>query len=207
MSGGIHILILAAGASRRMRGDDKLLRQIEGEPLLQRTARQAVESKAQAVHVVVPAGHHEREGVLAGSGVSIVPCRDWREGMGASLRAGIAMIPEEASAVIVSLADMPDITAAHYNALIEAFAATASDVRSFQILRAVTASGRVGHPVLFGKAWLKELVQVSGDHGARGILQREKRDIVLVPTEGEGAVTDLDTPEAWASWVQVNLLG
>lgn len=199
MSGGVHILLLAAGASRRMRGEDKLLREAAGEPLLKRALRHACDSIAGGVSVVLPVGNSARAHLVQGVDAKPVICEDWREGMGASLRAGIAALGG-CNAVIVTLADMPDLTAAHYNAMVNAFNALSDDVRSRAILRALSESGQPGHPVMFGAGWFQELAQAQGDQGARAILQREKGLIRQVPTPGEGAVTDLDTPEAWAAW-------
>ncbi len=199
MSGGVHILLLAAGASRRMQGEDKLLREAAGEPLLKRALHHACESSAMGVSVVLPVGNHARAHLVQGMDAKPVICEDWREGMGASLRAGIAAFAG-CDAVIVALADMPDLTAAHYNAMVNAFNALPDDVRSRAILRAVSESGQPGHPVLFGVDWFQELAASQGDQGARAILGREKGLIRLVPTPGEGAVTDLDTAEAWAAW-------
>ncbi len=199
MSGGVHILMLAAGASRRMQGEDKLLREAAGEPLLKRSVRHACDSISGGVSVVLPVGNHKRADLVQGTSAKPVICEDWREGMGASLRAGIAALGR-CDAVIVALADMPDLTAAHYNAMVNAFNAQPDDVRSRAILRAVSASGQRGHPVLFGADWFEELATAQGDQGARAILQREKGLITQVPTPGEGAITDLDTPEAWTAW-------
>lgn len=182
-----------------MGGEDKLLREAAGEPLLRRSLRHACESSATSVSVVLPVGNEARAELVEGMDAKPVICEDWHEGMGASLRAGIAALAG-CDAVIVALADMPDLTAAHYNAMVNAFNAQPDDVRSRAILRAVSESGQPGHPVLFGADWFQELAQAQGDQGARAILQREKGFIRQVPTPGEGAVTDLDTPEAWTAW-------
>lgn len=199
MSGGIHILMLAAGASTRMRGEDKLLRDAGGEPLLVRALRHACDSCASAVSVVLPEGNQPRAEHVKDLPVRPVTCADWENGMGASLRAGIASLPV-CNAVIVALADMPDLLPDHYNAVINTFEGLPDDVRSRAILRAVSERGQPGHPVLFGADWFEELATAQGDQGARAILQREKEHIRRVSTTGAGAVTDLDTPEAWAAW-------
>lgn len=192
----IHVLLLAAGASRRMRGEDKLIRQIEGTPLLRRTALAATDCKATKVHVTVPADDPERLKALDGLAVNIVPVEDAAEGMAASLAAGIRALPASASAVIVALADMPDLTCAHYDALIEA----AQSGEPQTIFRAQSASGVPGHPVLFGKVYFPDLTALNGDLGARSLLLHESGNVRLIPTEGEGVLTDLDTPEAFAAW-------
>lgn len=197
-AGQVDILLLASGASRRMGGEDKLLREIDGEALLHRTAKAAVDSGVGKVHVVLPPDATDRQTTLAGLTVDRVAAPGWQEGMSASLRAGIAALAAKSQAVIVALADMPDVTTDHYRALVEAWQDSGGDA----ICRAVTESGKLGHPVLFPRRYFDQLQGLSGDEGARVILQAEGAAVRLVPTPGEGAVIDLDTPEAWAARVK-----
>ncbi|MEX0970195.1 MAG: nucleotidyltransferase family protein [Paracoccaceae bacterium] len=187
----IAVLLLAAGASRRMGGPDKLLEPIAGEPLLCRTARAALASRAGRVIVVLPAPEHARAKVLGGLNVEICAAADHGEGIGGSLRNGLAMLPASCKAVIVALADMPAVTKAHYNALIDAY--EAGDGAG--IFRATASNGQAGNPVLFDARHFKDLEALHGDRGARDLFAM--RRVVAVPTPGMGAVQDLDTPQDW----------
>jgi molybdenum cofactor cytidylyltransferase len=190
----IEVILLAAGASSRMRGVDKLLQEIDGEALLRRAARAAVGSRSGAVHVVLPPGSEARARLLQGLEVEIVVAGDWYEGMAASLRAGLAAISSDCDGVIVALADMPEVKAVDFDRLIAAFDASGSG-----IFRAVAPGGAPGHPVLFGQEFFGALASLQGDMGARDILRFAGDGVVNVVT-GKGAVIDLDTPEDWAVW-------
>ena len=192
----IEIILLAAGASRRMKGEDKLLRHVDGRPLLHHAAKVALASSVDRVQVVIPSGHDQRRGALAGLDVEIVETRDWQEGMSASLRAGLANLTPDVSAVVVMLADMPEITTDHVNKLIAAFDAE----EGREVCRAQTTDGKPGHPVLFSRRFFENLMDLTGDKGARELLKEVEEFVVAVPTEGDGAVIDLDTPDAWAAW-------
>ncbi|MEM9009627.1 MAG: molybdopterin-binding/glycosyltransferase family 2 protein [Pseudomonadota bacterium] len=192
----VEAVVLAAGASRRMGGRDKLLEQVGGQPILRQVAETARASRADAVHVVLPPEAAARREALTGLDLAIVEAPGWAEGMAASLRAGIAALPAKADAAVILLADMPEVTAAHIDRLIAAF--SPEDGR--EICRAATADGRVGHPVLFGRRFFETLSQLSGDIGARPVVAEGADYLVDVATEGQGAVIDLDTPEAWADW-------
>ncbi|MFV2035508.1 MAG: NTP transferase domain-containing protein, partial [Halocynthiibacter sp.] len=111
-------------------------------------------------------------------------------------RAGVAALSPECSAVIIALADMPDLTPAHYNDLISAHS-TGSGAAIYQ---AATATGVAGHPVLFSQRYFEILAAQDGDRGARDVLRAPGTEVVAVATRGEGASVDLDTPEAWAEW-------
>ena len=181
----VTILLLAAGGSTRMGGADKLAREIDGEPLLHRAVREAVQSGADVIVVTTP----QRMPIVADLPVTtIVGGAD----MSASLAAGLLGI--DADAVIIALADMPDVTAAHYTALIHTYSPDTP------ICRAATADGTPGHPVLFDRRYFDELRAISGDQGAKDILKRHADQVVLVPTTGEGARIDLDTEADWGKY-------
>ena len=117
------------------------------------------------------------------------------EGMGASIRAGMAAIAPGAEAALIALADMPDLTSADYDRLIAAYDAE----EGREIIRAADAEGRPGNPVLFGRRFFEPLAALEGDEGARGVLAAHG-DLVRVVRLGPGARTDLDSPEDWADW-------
>ena len=102
-----EVLLLAAGASTRMRGPDKLLEDIQGVPLLHHAAKAALGAKVERVNVVLPPDHQPRLAALHALNVNRVTCQDWQDGMSASLRAGLAAISLDCDAVIIALADMP----------------------------------------------------------------------------------------------------
>ncbi len=192
--GAVEIILLAAGASRRMGGRDKLLESAGGEALIRRVARAALASDAGQVHVVVPAGCSGRRAALDGLGVRVVENPGAAEGMAASIRVGVCAVSGQAGAVIVALADMPDLTGRDYNALIRAWAETG------RICRAATAEGVPGHPVLFPRRFFGGLARLSGDRGARAVLTRAADEVRLVRLPGQRAGTDLDTPQDWQRW-------
>nr|WP_281376684.1 nucleotidyltransferase family protein [Rubricella aquisinus] len=198
-SGRPHVtaLILAAGASSRMGpGRDKLLEEVAGEPLLARMITQARASGADALRVMLPAAPGPRADITAKAGAQGLPVADAEEGMAASIRAGLAAIPRDTDAILLILADMPEVTGAAMARLIAAF----DPVEGRDIIRATTQDGRPGHPVLFGRRFFEALSRLTGDRGARDVLRDAQDYIVDVPLAGQAAITDLDTPEDWAAW-------
>ena len=188
-SRGIWLLVLAAGSSTRMRGRDKLMEMVDGIPQIVRAARAGIDAGLETI-VAVPCPSGTRGEALSGIPVRIVEVADADEGMAASLRAAASALPPEADAAMVLPADMPEIDAADIAAVAGAFSGDG-------VIRG--ASGAVpGHPVLFPQRLLPALTRLSGDRGARDALADEKVRLVRLPSAH--ALTDLDTPEAWASW-------
>lgn len=193
----VSALVLAAGASRRMRGTDKLLEPVSGVPLLRRVAEAALASQADEVVVVLPPEQEARRMALAGLGLKAVVAVDAATGMSASIRAGLAALDPAAEAVLLLLADMPEIGAAEIDRVIAGF----DPEEGREIVRATAAEdGRPGHPVLFGRRFFESLAALSGDAGARELLRAAPEFVTEVPIAGRAAVIDLDTPEAWAAW-------
>ncbi|WP_113912757.1 nucleotidyltransferase family protein [Roseovarius dicentrarchi] len=188
----LAILLPAAGASRRMGGRDKLLELVDGAPLL---ARQAARARATGAPVYVTTRHDRpaRSAALAGLAVRQVGVDDPDLGLSASIRAGVAALAPDITALLVLLPDLPDIETADIRAMIAAHAAHPG-----RILRAVAVNGAPGHPTVFPMKFFAALTRLTGDTGAQTLLRQERFVPVTLP--GYRAVTDLDTPEDWATW-------
>lgn len=194
----LAILIPAAGFARRMRGADKLVEPVAGEPMLRRQARIALETGARVL-VTLPSDAPQRAAALDGLGVERIAVADPSEGMAASIRAGLAAACATAGAVeglMILLADLPELEAADLARLLAAFAADPER----PILRATSAAGAPGHPVIFPADLFPELAALQGDTGPRGVIAAHRDRLRQVALPGQRATTDLDTPEAWAAW-------
>lgn len=189
----VVILILAAGASSRMRGGDKCLEVVDGVPLLRQVAVRCLATGC-PVLVALPPDRPLRAAALHGLAVTQVAVPDPAQGMAASLVAGVGLVPKGA-AVLLMLADLPEMTVQDLAAVLAGQAAHPG-----AILRGAAADGTPGHPVLFPADLRAELLALTGDEGARSILQRHTDRVLPVPLPDRHAVTDLDTPEDWAAW-------
>jgi len=190
----IAILILAAGRSSRMGGRDKLLEEIDGTTLLARVTKRALATGMQVV-VTVPDANHPRANLVKTGLASMVPVPDRDEGMAASIRAGVKALQHEETAVMILPADMPDLQTSDLRALSMAFAK-----RPNNILRATSADGTPGHPVIFPSDLLTALTKVTGDSGARSVIRANQDRLQTLSLPGNRAVCDLDTPQDWAKW-------
>ncbi|MBC7312358.1 MAG: NTP transferase domain-containing protein [Rhizobium sp.] len=189
----VATVLLAAGRSSRMGegGRHKLLAEFEGEPLVRRSARIALEARAGEVIVVTGHRGFEIVGSLKGLAVVCVDNPDYASGMASSLKAGFAVANAGgADGVLVMLADMPGVSVGDLHALVAAF--RASGGRS--IVRAV-ADGKRGNPVILPRSTFEAVKSLEGDIGARPIIETAGLPIVDVEI-GLAARLDVDTPEA-----------
>lgn len=193
------ILVLAAGSARRMRGADKLLQDVAGQSLLRRQVMAALATDAPVLVALRP-DDTQRVQALSGLDVHKITVPDAETGMGASIRAGakaLADLPgngHRKGGLAILPADMPELTAEDLLRVIDAFHQSGGA----RIVRGAGADGTPGHPVIFPARCFAALQTLSGDAGARGLLRSE--EVVLCPLPARHALTDLDTPEAWADW-------
>lgn len=185
-------VLLAAGAGRRM-GRPKALVELDGEPLVLRAIRALVDGGCAPVYVVLGAANDEVRAILP-SDVTAVGAADWREGMGASLRAGLDAA-SGAEAVLVQLVDLPAVNA-------DVIRAVAAEAGRSAVVRA-GYHGRPGHPVAFGGDHLPGVTAtLHGDAGARGWLAG-RTDVRLVECADLGDDVDVDTPQDLANGVSI----
>lgn len=188
----VHTIILAAGKSSRMGGPNKLLSTFDGEPLVRRVAERALASQSRGVTVVT--GHQGAAvaKALAGLNVTLADNPDFAEGLSTSLKTGIAVVPQNADAAMVALADMPEVTVDDLNRLIRSFGRAGGQA----IIRA-SSGGKRGNPVILPRAAFADLALAEGDAGARSLMESGRFEVVDVDI-GPGAMVDVDTPEALA---------
>lgn len=198
---GIPILIPAAGASSRMRGRDKLLEEVRGLPLLRDRVEMALDTGAEVL-VTLPPDRPLRQKALVGlqgPRLSLITVADSQTGLSASLRDGaLWAIAQRADALMILLPDLPDLTEGDINIILQAY-------DSKYILRATSEDGTPGHPVIVPARLLDALTRLTGDQGAREILS--DHTVIPLALPGQRAITDLDTPEAWAAWRTAQLKG
>ena len=185
----LMIAILAAGASARMRGADKLLAPVGEMPLLRRVALTALELGCPVI-VTLPPDRPLRHAALAGLDLRLLEIADAAEGMAASFR-GVARAAGHASGVMTLLGDMPELDAADLQTVRAAWDGTG-------VVRGASIDGVPGQPVILPRHLFPALAALTGDTGGRSVLAGE--DVRLIPLPDQRAVTDLDTPEDWAAW-------
>ena len=184
-------VVLAAGRSSRMGGPNKLLAEIGGKPLVRIVVDAVLASRARPVVVVTGHQRDKVEAALAGLSVKFVHNPHFADGLGTSLKAGIAALPADADGAIVCLGDMPQVDAALIDRLIGAF-----DPDHGALVVLPTIDGKRGNPVVWSRRFFPDLMTVEGDVGARYLIGRYTEAVAEVPLSGTAALTDVDTPEA-----------
>ncbi len=191
----IGAVVLAAGASVRAGGRNKLLaRDRGGVAMVGRVVQACCASRAGAVVVVT--GHQAAlvEAAVADAvgdaRVRFVRAAGASAGMSVSLQAGIGALPGCADAALVCLGDMPLVGGAVMDLVMAAYAPAAG-----RLVVVPVCGGRRGNPVLWDRRFFPEIGGLAGDVGARGLLARHRDAVVELAVEHPGVLADFDSVE------------
>ncbi|MEU5185248.1 nucleotidyltransferase family protein [Streptomyces longwoodensis] len=189
-AGPVVGLLLAAGGGRRLGGRPKALLVHRGRPLVEHAVGVLRAAGLARVHVVLGASADAVRERAALDGCVLVDNPDWEQGMGSSLRAGLASLTGTgARAALVSLVDQPGIGP-------EAVARVLAVLRDGTSLASAAYDGVRGHPVLLGSEhWAGVAAAATGDRGARAYLREHEREITLVECGDVARSHDIDTAE------------
>jgi molybdenum cofactor cytidylyltransferase len=183
----VGAVVLAAGRSTRMGGENKLMADLGGRPVLAYTL-DAIEAAGLEPPIVVT-GHarEEVEAILGGRSAIVVHAPDYAEGLAHSLAAGVAAIPDSWDAAIIALGDMPAVDPDTFRAL--AHAVTPDGIA------APVYEGKRGNPVAWGRRFFPRLGAIEGDVGGKALLAEFSAEIAEVECRA-GILDDIDTPDA-----------
>jgi molybdenum cofactor cytidylyltransferase len=185
---GVSAIVLAAGMSRRM-GTPKQLLRLDGKPLLERTLESVRKSRVSEIILVLGFAADKVKEQISLAQLKIIENPDYEQGMGTSLRTGLAAIDPNASAALIVLADQPFVQPETLDTLIEYHSTTSAQIVI------PTFNGFRGNPVLLDRAVLPELRGLSGDVGCRAIFGSHTEGIRKVPVNDPGILLDVDSPE------------
>jgi molybdenum cofactor cytidylyltransferase len=168
-----------------------------GKPMIARVVDNILSSRARPVFVVT--GHREAEvrAAIGGRPVTFVAASDYADGLAASLKAGIAALPEEIGGAIVCLGDMPLVTGRVIDRLIDSF-----DPDEGRMIVAPTHEGRIGNPILWERSFFAEMLALQGDAGARALLKRHAEQVAEIPMDDDAVLRDFDTVDSLATLPQ-----
>ncbi|MEE8371118.1 MAG: molybdopterin-binding/glycosyltransferase family 2 protein [Sphingomonadales bacterium] len=190
----VGAVLLAAGSSKRMGEHNKLLSDLDGQPLVRRALDSLTGAGITRIAVVLG---HEAEKVRAALGPSdaltFVENPDHAEGLSGSLKLGLTAL-EGVDKAVVMLGDMPEVESPTIIKLLEAV-----DPGEGVFVAIPSWQGKRGNPVVWHRALFDEIMELSGDQGARGLFEKYAAFTLEVTVEDPGICLDVDTEEALAA--------
>ncbi|HKJ75791.1 MAG TPA: nucleotidyltransferase family protein [Gammaproteobacteria bacterium] len=187
---GFSAVLLAAGASRRMAGRDKLTLPLAGEPLVRRAARTLLAAGVTELVAVTAPGRADVPALLADLPLRVVVNPEPEAGQMRSVTVGMAALEGDGAGILVALADQPLLTAADLDALMAAF----RERRRGEVV-VPTFRGRRGNPIVLAAGYREAVLAGGPNLGCRRFMERHPELVEAVPMASDHFVADLDTPE------------
>jgi len=181
-------VVLAAGNSRRM-GCPKLLLPWGDDTVLGHTLANAMAGGITLLTVVCGAEAGAVSAQVEAKGLPWLFNASYAQGQSSSLQCGLKTVPEGCGVMFI-LGDMPCTSPHSYAALAAAYANSRA-----LIVAPVNAAGQRGNPTLWAPELFAELSSLTGDMGARALLDQHRQETLLIPLEEAGLYLDIDTPE------------
>ena len=186
----LSAVVLAAGESKRM-PEPKLLLRFGDSTILERSIDNLLSSKVSELTVVLGHKAGQMKKCIGRRPVTLIVNPAYYKGMSTSLVAGLGLVSDESSGIMIALADQPLVDSETINLLIEAF--TTSD----KGIVIPVYQGRRGNPVIFANRYKDELLKVEGDKGGREVIKQHPDDVLEVNVNCEGVCIDIDTEDAY----------
>ena len=182
-------------------GSPKALLPVEGTSFIERIVAGLKESRVGEILVVL--GHHAAEigPQIRDLPITVIINNDYRKGQLSSLTAAINYLTKEREeesghrieGILVHLVDHPFLSPQLVNEMIERFYETK------KLIVVPSYRGKRGHPVLFSRELFEELLNAPLDQGAKPVVHGHRNETLEIPTEEEGVIVDIDTPEEYRS--------
>jgi len=188
----ISAILLAAGQSKRMNGENKLTKEIQGIPLIKHSVKNILASSIDELIIVL--GHQKEiiEKLIDRiEKLKFVFNKDFENGMATSIKTGLDSLSEKTEAFFICLGDMPMVSPDIYNQLIKS--------KDNKEIIVPTYKGQQGNPVLFDKSMKEKVLDIRGDVGAKKILELNKAKILNLEINDQSIAKGFNTQGDFSS--------
>ena len=194
----ISAILLAAGQSSRMNGENKLSKEIDGIPLIKYAIKNILGSSVDELIIVLGYERKVIESLIdINKKTKIIFNKNFKDGIASSIKAGIGKISKKSDAFFICLGDMPNVNQNIYNKLIKTRSKYNKKLKIEHKKEIIipTNQGQKGTPVLFSKFMKDKFKNIEGDFGAKKIIELYEQKILNVPIDNDGINLDFDTKE------------
>ena len=185
-------ILLAAGQSKRMNGQNKLSKEIQGIPLIKLSVKNILASSINELIIVL--GHQKEiieKLIDKNEKIKFIFNKDFESGMASSIKTGLDNLSEKTESFFICLGDMPMVSSDIYNQLIKS--------KDNKEIIVPNYNGQQRNPVLFNKSMKDKVIDISGDVGAKKILELNKDKILNLEINDQSITKGFNTQDDFSS--------
>ena len=188
----ISAILLTAGQSKRMNGENKLTKEIKGIPLIKLSVKNILASSIN--ELIIDLGHQKEiieKLIDKNEKIKFVFNKNFESGMASSIKTGLNNLSEKAESFFICLGDMPMVSHDIYNQLIKS--------KDNKEIIVPTYKGQQGNPVLFDKSMKEKVLDIRGDAGAKKILELNNAKILNLEINDQSIAKRFNTQDDFSS--------
>ena len=184
----ITAILLAAGQSKRLRGENKLTKLFKGKPLINHILFSLIKSKVNKIIIVLGFEHLKiKTKLLKSKKINFVINKNYKKGMSSSIKTGLKKLPKNNKGFLIVLGDMPNVTKTTINKI------CLSITRSDKEIILPKFKNRTGNPIGFKQSMIKNIYKIKGDRGAKNIIKKNNKKIKFLNINSKSILINLNT--------------
>jgi len=183
----ISAILLAAGKSKRLKGENKLIKNFKGKPLINHILSSLIKSKVNTIFIVVGYQNQKIKKIAyKNKKITFVTNLNYKKGISSSINSGLKRISKKNIGFLITHGDMPLISKTILNTLCSAL-----KNKDKEIFVPVYKK-KLGNPLAFKYSMIKSLKKIKGDKGAKKLIRSNKSKVQLVKMKSKSILIDFD---------------
>ena len=183
----ISAILLAAGKSKRLKGENKLIKNFKGKPLINHILSSLIKSKVNKIFIVVGYQNQKIKKIAyKNKKIIFVTNLNYKKGISSSINSGLKRISKKNIGFLITHGDMPLISKTILNTLCSAL-----KNKDKEIFVPVYKK-KLGNPLAFKYSMIKSLKKIKGDKGAKKLIRSNKSKVQLVKMKSKSILIDFD---------------
>ena len=184
----ISTIVLAAGQSKRMNGDNKLIKKYNKKYLINYIVGTLIKSKVDKIIIVLGFQSPKVRKITAkNEKINFIYNKNYKSGISSSIKVGLKRVSKKNIGFLIVQADMPLISKNIINSIYYAIKNNKKEII------APTYKGKIGNPVGFKISIIKKLIKIRGDYGAKKMIQKNKIKLALIKVRSKSILKNFNT--------------
>ena len=183
----ITAILLAAGQSKRIPKENKLLKRFKGKILINHILNQLIKSKVKKIIIVL--GHEHslvKKAIIKNKKIQFTLNKNYKSGIASSIKTGIKKVNKVSKGFLIVQSDMPFIKKTHINKIYKSIDKKDNPVHLLKF------KNKIGNPIGFNSSVISKFKKIKGDVGAKFMVKRLKKDAAIIKVNSKKIFKDLD---------------